>query len=506
MLRNLDIVIAIDTQNILDQVGLALHIDTICGHYNRQNALLLSLDLNLQSCDDRANGLFGDLLTNQCIHSLQRHIETERSNRFGIEVNDLRRDLTARQITEHQRSTLQGIDRTIGIDTALETERRIGIQAVTLSSLAHPNGIEICALDEDVGRSIAHTRLQTAKYACDTHRFICVADHQILSRQLALNAIERYERSALLASANHNLATLDLIGIECVQRLTKFEQDIVGDIDQIVLGIDTHSTQRILQPLGRRSNLTTRNRHTGITRSRLLILNLDLDFQIVVINRELVNRRPSQFNLLTVCSQICCQIARNTDMRRSVDTVRCQTNTNQIVVLDIQVLLCRHTNGSIFGQLFDTIVIGTDTQLIIGAKHTERFNATNLALLDFETLGFAHRIEYRANSCAQHLQSCTYIRSTADDIQRLVRTNVNGSYVQMVRIGMIDTSQHLADNNACQAATNSLDLLELLDFKTYICQNFSDLLGREIGFQITFKPIIRDIHRICVYLFCTNCD
>ncbi len=122
MLRNLDIVIAIDSQNILDQIGLALHIDTICGHYNRQNALLLSLDLNLQRCDNRANGLLRNLLADQCIHSLQRYIETERSDRFGIEVDDLRRDITARQIAEHQRCTFECIDRAIGINTALETE------------------------------------------------------------------------------------------------------------------------------------------------------------------------------------------------------------------------------------------------------------------------------------------------------------------------------------------------------------------------------------------------
>ena len=490
MLRNLDIVIAIDSQDILDQIGLALHIDTICGHYNRQNALLLSLDLNLQRCDNRANGLLRNLLADQCIHSLQRYIETERSDRFGIEVDDLRRDFTTRQIAEHQCSTFECIDRAIGINTALETERRIGVQAVALSRLAHPNGVEICALDEDVGRCIAHTRLQATKYARDTHRTLGIADHQVLSRQLALNAIKRYERSALLASANDDLATLNLIGIESVQGLTQLEQNIVCDIDQIILGIDAHSAQRILQPLGRGSDLATRNRYTCIARCSLRILNLDFDLQIVIIDRELINRRPSQLDLLAVSCQICRQVARYADVRRCVDTVGGQTDTNQIVVLDIEILLSRHTYGGVGRQLLDTIVVGANAQLIVGTQHTERLDATNFTLLDFESLGFAHRVEHRTDSCTEHLQACTHVGGTANDIERLACTDIDRRYVQVVRIGVIDAGQHLADNHTCQTATNGFDLLELFDFETYICQNFSDLLSREIGFQIIFQPIV----------------
>ena len=148
------------------------------------------------------------------------------------------------------------------------------------------------------------------------------------------------------------------------------------------------------------------------------------------------------------------------------------------------------TYGGVGRQLLDTIVVGTNAQLIVGTQHTERFDATNLALLDFESLGFAHRVEHRANGCTEYLQACTHVGGTANDIERLARTDIDRRYVQVVRIGVIDAGQHLADNHTCQTATNGFDLLELFDFETYICQNFSDLLSREIGFQIIFQPIV----------------
>ena len=64
----------------------------------------------------------------------------------------------------------------------------------------------------------------------------------------------------------------------------------------------------------------------------------------------------------------------------------------------------------------------------------------------------------------------------------------------MVRIGVILAGQHLTHHNTLQTALDGLDLLEALDLKADIGQNFGHLLGRNIGFEIAFKPIVGNVH------------
>ena len=68
------------------------------------------------------------------------------------------------------------------------------------------------------------------------------------------------------------------------------------------------------------------------------------------------------------------------------------------------------------------------------------------------------------------------------------------STVRVVRIGVIGTGHNLADDNAPKAAFHGFDLLEAFDFEADVRQDFSDLFGRKIGRDITFEPVIRNIH------------
>ena len=70
-LRNLDIVVSVDTQDILDQIGFALHIDPI-GRYNyMQCVALLLLNFDLESGNDFTNGLVRNIFTNQTFYAIQ---------------------------------------------------------------------------------------------------------------------------------------------------------------------------------------------------------------------------------------------------------------------------------------------------------------------------------------------------------------------------------------------------------------------------------------------------
>ena len=80
--------------------------------------------------------------------------------------------------------------------------------------------MEICTLDKDIYGLIRNTRILTTIYTSDTHRSLGRANHKIVRRKRALNAIERYKLLTIDSRTNNNLSTLNLIGIEGVQRLT----------------------------------------------------------------------------------------------------------------------------------------------------------------------------------------------------------------------------------------------------------------------------------------------
>ena len=58
----------------------------------------------------------------------------------------------------------------------------------------------------------------------------------------------------------------------------------------------------------------------------------------------------------------------------------------------------------------------------------------------------------------------------------------------------MSTERYLADDNALKTAFHGFDLLEAFDFEADVRQDFSDLFGRKIGRDITFEPVIRNIH------------
>ena len=90
------------------------------------------------------------MLADQRVDAGERDVEAEIFDRRGVDVGDVARNLAPGQLPHQQGGTLGGIDLHIGIDTALETERRTGVQAEALGGFAHPYGVEIGALDEDV--------------------------------------------------------------------------------------------------------------------------------------------------------------------------------------------------------------------------------------------------------------------------------------------------------------------------------------------------------------------
>ena len=226
-----------------------------------------------------------------------------------IVVLDFRSDFTSRQFLHQQRSFLQGINRNIRVDTTFETERRIRAQTVTTRRLAHPSRMEISAFQEHVRSGFRRTGIQSAKYAGNTHRLFRVANHQVLVRQLAFHFVQCHERSSFGTSLHHNLATLNLVGIEAVHRLTVGMQNVVGNIDDVINRTHPNQTELVLQPFRTFLHGDALDGYSCITRASLRIFHHDIDVHVVVVHLECIDRRTLQCSLMSVLDKPCIQVA-----------------------------------------------------------------------------------------------------------------------------------------------------------------------------------------------------
>ena len=288
--------------------------------------------------------------------------------------------------------------------------------------------------------------------------------------------------------------SLDLVGVEGVQRLAQFEEDEVRDVDQVVLRVDAGRPQAVLHPLGRGADLAARNRHARIARCGLLVLDADLHLQIVVVHRKGRDVGPLHLSLLAAAAQPRRQVARHADMRSGIHAVGGQADLDQVVVLDVQELLGAHAHGGVGRKFDDALVRRADAQLVLGTQHAERLHAADLRAFDLELLVAAVGVEHRTDLGAEGLQPRTAVGGAADDPQRFALADVDRRHVQMVRIGMHLARQHLADNNSRKASLDGFDLLEALDLQADLRKHLGDLLGRKVRREVAFEPVVRNIH------------
>ena len=141
-------------------------------------------------------------------------------------------------------------------------------------------------------------------------------------------------------------------------------------------------------------------------------------------------------------------------------------------------------------------MILADSQLVLGANHTQTLHAADLALLEFEFL--AVDVHQPGADGSQHnLLAGSHVGSAANHLERLAFAYIQLGDVQMVAVGMLHALQNLCHNHACQAAWNLLHGLHVLHLKAGKSQHFSHLLRSQVKLQIIFKPIVRYCH-ICI--------
>ena len=140
----LDIVVSVDAHDLLDDVGLTGHVDTIAGYTQLPSVFLTGDDLDLEALEDTYSLVTGDELTDECIHVAGAQCHFVGLSRHGIVVEAATIDIaTGAKLEDERSSTHQRPGRTVGVQPTLEAEGGVRIHSQTACGLTHGGRVEV---------------------------------------------------------------------------------------------------------------------------------------------------------------------------------------------------------------------------------------------------------------------------------------------------------------------------------------------------------------------------
>ena len=223
MAGKVDVVISVDAEYLLHDVALAGHVYHIGRGLHDGAFRSLLHEIVRQGLEYALDGIHAYLLAYEALYAAVIEFYALARDLLGIHVLDLTDDLAAGEFPDEERGAPEGERDNLRIRAALETERGVGLEDVLLGGLADGTGIEIGALDEDVGGGFGHARVLAAEHAGDAHRALGVGDDHVTVAEFAIDAVERADGLVLGGPADDDLSSGNLGGVEGVQGLADLE-------------------------------------------------------------------------------------------------------------------------------------------------------------------------------------------------------------------------------------------------------------------------------------------
>ena len=220
--------------------------------------LVLGNDFHFQTLDDVLDGFVVDVLADEAGGIVITQVDRKSREVVRFHVHDIATNLSAGHLLDEHGGQLEVIDSLVGVDAALEAERRIGVQAKTTGCLAYPGGMEIGALQEHIGGLLGHTRVKAAKHTTYAHGFLAVANHQVTVGESALHAVEGDKLGALGHGLDHHSVAFHLGQVKAVHGLSHTQQDVVGDVQMLLMGRCPTASSKSLSHLGLSCTFTPR--------------------------------------------------------------------------------------------------------------------------------------------------------------------------------------------------------------------------------------------------------
>ena len=150
--RYLNIVVAINTQDILNYITRTLHINAICRNLKHKSLFRFCKNLHVKPHTDILYHVMWNILSNQPCGIIVFQINFEVLHWLRIYIPYLHRNHCTSKFLCHYCSLLQCIYCSIRVNTTLKSERRISTEPMTTCALTNPRRMEISALQNDIHR------------------------------------------------------------------------------------------------------------------------------------------------------------------------------------------------------------------------------------------------------------------------------------------------------------------------------------------------------------------
>jgi hypothetical protein len=259
--------VAVDAADFLDQVDLAGQVAAPARRRDDDALGAVLLEVQAELLKDAA-GLAGVDIDAENAPQL-REPQGDASGWLGPRsgVDDPFGQLAAGQFEDQLARTAAGPLDALRIDAALEAVRRLAGQRQRAARVADREGVELGALDQEVGRGGRDFGLETTHHTADGHGPFGVGDDAHLGSQLVLALVDGDDLLTRLAAADDDAPLGELVEVEGVQRLAAFQQHVVGDVDDVVDRWHAQRRQTPLHPIGAGGDLDAANEAGGIART-----------------------------------------------------------------------------------------------------------------------------------------------------------------------------------------------------------------------------------------------
>src|SRR5579872_703643 len=172
-----------------------------------------------------------------------------RSSRTLAHVDDARRRAAVLQ-QQLRRTAATDLGQFYG-QVFLVPQRPFATQSQGDRGAANARADEIRRFHEEIARRIADAGFRTAHDAGHADRRLTVCDHRHADFELAHDTVERGHRFARPRTASHDTRAAQLVGIVEVERLSDFDLDVVGDVDEPIDAAHAGAVQAQYHPHGR---------------------------------------------------------------------------------------------------------------------------------------------------------------------------------------------------------------------------------------------------------------
>jgi hypothetical protein len=241
-------VVPMQAGHLLHQIDLLGDVVAVRGDRDLQGIAAGLAHLHAEPAEDGTHFSVVDLRAQHTAGALGAEAHLARRGGPGMHIDPSAGQPPARHLHQQPGRAVRRTRDALRIHAALEAIGGLGAESQCLRAGAHPRRVEVRAFDENACGLRRHLGRFPAHDPGDADGTRSVRDHQLAGGQLPLDAVQRHQRLAGRGRARVHLAGGNRVEVIGMERLAAFEEDEVGDVDDVVARPRSHELQADRQP------------------------------------------------------------------------------------------------------------------------------------------------------------------------------------------------------------------------------------------------------------------